>query len=184
MSQLYERELKGILMADPEVLKRVTHGLPQHEAVPYMELIHHPFVVVRAAGSFGIDMAVIGIVSFLVEEKTSIEEVYHFNSQRIIDQAEELKRLSEAAGVTPVYAYRRKGVRGKDPWRLFTMELDVSKLVGYQSVFHNKLKKLEYTRNNNYIMRWKNGWPLHEFIAWANFLPRGDYEVGESCPPS
>ncbi|MEM4729902.1 MAG: Holliday junction resolvase [Thermoplasmata archaeon] len=179
MSQVYERELKGILMADPEVLKRVVAHLPPEEQLAYMRIIERPFVVVRAAGSFGVDMAVVGIIPFLVEEKTSVDDVYHFNKPRIIEQAEHLKRLCMEAGVTPVYAYRLKRLRGGDPWRLFTIELDEKKLYGLQRLFYSRLPKLEYTRSNNYVMRWGSGWPLHSFIDWAASLPRSEYGGGD-----
>lgn len=167
MSQIYERELKGILMADPEVLSRVTRNLPQEESIPYMRIIQRPFVVVRAAGSFGIDMAVVGSISFLVEEKSSVEPLYHFNAPRIVEQAALLLDLCSRAGITPVYAYRLKRQRGHDPWRLFTMEVEEGKLDGYDKLFHQKLPKLERTRSNNLVMRWENGMPLHRFIDWV-----------------
>lgn len=168
MSQAYERELKGILMADPEVLKRVVAHLPPQEQIAYMKIIEKPFVVVRAAGSFGVDMAVVdGHTSFLVEEKTSIQRNYNFNSPRVIEQAETLKDLSSRAGVPPLYAYRLKNLRGHDPWRLFSMEINEDSLESFNKYFYDKLPKVERTRNNNYVMHWEKGKPLHEFIDWA-----------------
>ncbi len=172
VSQVYERELKGILMADAEVLKRVVAHLPPEEQLAYMRVMEKPFVVVRAAGSLGVDMAVVGVISFLVEEKTSVEDVYHFSKPRIIEQAEHLKSVCSMAGVTPVYAYRLKRQRARDPWRLFTIEMDAEKLDGYQRLFYSRLPKLEYTRSNNYVMRWESGWPLHKFIDWVASLHR------------
>jgi len=167
VSQLYERELKGILMADPEVLNRVVKNLAADEQIAYMKIMEKPFVVVRAAGSFGIDMAVVGSISFLVEEKSSVEPLYHFNAPRIVEQAALLLDLCSRAGITPVYAYRLKRQRGHDPWRLFTMEVEEGKLDGYDKLFHQKLPKLERTRSNNLVMRWENGMPLHRFIDWV-----------------
>ena len=166
MSQIYERELKGILMTDAEVLNRVVKNLPQEESIPYMKIINQPFVVVRAAGSFGIDMAVVSSISFLVEEKSSVEETYHFNAPRVVEQAKLMKDLCERAGITPVYAFRVKNKRGEDPWRLFTMDMDEGKLEGKDKLLHSRLPKLEYTNSNNYIMRWENGMALHRFIDW------------------
>lgn len=166
MSQLYERELKGILMADPEVLNRVVKNLPAEEQIPYMKIMQKPFVVVRAAGSFGIDMAVVGSISFLVEEKSSVEPLYHFNAPRIVEQAELLLRLCSTAGVIPVYAYRLKNQRGHDPWRFFSMDMEEGRLDGYDKLVHQRLPKLERTRSNNYVMRWENGMPLHQFIDY------------------
>ena len=177
MSQLYERELKGILMADRDVLVRVTKNLPADEQIPYMKILEKPFVVVRAAGSFGIDMAVVGSISFLVEEKSSSEPLYHFNAPRIVEQAALLLDLCSRAGITPVYAYRLKNLRGRDPWRLFTMEMEEGKLDGYDRLFHQKLPKLERTKSNNYVMRWENGMPLHRFIDWVVSLRKRSPEA-------
>jgi hypothetical protein len=166
VSQLYERELKGILMADRDVLVRVTKNLPAEEQIPYMKIMEKPFVVVRAAGSFGIDMAVVGSISFLVEEKSSSEPLYHFNAPRIVEQAELLLQLCSSAGIIPVYAYRLKNLRGRDPWRLFTMELNEGVLDGKDKLVHDRLPKLERTKSYNYVMRWENGMPLHRFIDY------------------
>lgn len=166
MSQLYERELKGILMADRDVLVRVTKNLPADEQIAYMKIMEKPFVVVRAAGSFGIDMAVVGSISFLVEEKSSSEPLYHYNAPRIVEQAELLLRLCSCAGIIPVYAYRLKNLRGQDPWRLFTMELQEGILDGKDKLVHDRFPKLERTKANNYVMRWENGMPLHRFIDY------------------
>ena len=154
-------------MADPEVLNRVVKNLAADEQIAYMKIMEKPFVVVRAAGSFGIDMAVVGSISFLVEEKSSVEPLYHFNAPRIVEQAALLLDLCSRAGITPVYAYRLKRQRGHDPWRLFTMEVEEGKLDGYDKLFHQKLPKLERTRSNNLVMRWENGMPLHRFIDWV-----------------
>ena len=177
MSQLYERELKGILMADRDVLVRVTKNLPADEQIPYMKILEKPFVVVRAAGSFGIDMAVVGSISFLVEEKSSVEPLYHFNAPRVVEQAKLLLDLCSRAGITPVYAYRLKNLRGRDPWRLFTMEVDEGKLDGYDRLLQGKLPKLERTRMDNYVMRWENGMPLHRFIDWVVSLRKRPKEA-------
>jgi len=166
VSQLYERELKGILMADRDVLVRVTKNLPADEQIAYMKIMEKPFVVVRAAGSFGIDMAVVGSISFLVEEKSSSEPLYHFNAPRIVEQAELLQKLCSSAGIIPVYAYRLKNQRGGDPWRLFSMGLAEGILDGKDKLVHDRLPKLERTKSNNYVMRWNNGMKLHKFIDY------------------
>lgn len=186
MSQIYERELKGLLMDESEVLKRVTKNLPGDEQIAYLRIKERPFVVVRAAGSFGIDMAVVGAISFLVEEKSSVEPVFHFNSPRVRDQAAQMKQLCTLAGITPVYAFRLKNLRGKDPWRLFTLELDNKRFSGLQGGFYRRLlnHKLETTKENNYIMRWENGWPLHRFIDWYTSMNTGDWKEEPTCPTS
>ena len=164
-------------MADRDVLVRVTKNLPAEEQIPYMKIMEKPFVVVRAAGSFGIDMAVVGSISFLVEEKSSSEDIYHFNAPRIVEQAELLLALCSSAGIIPVYAYRLKNMRGHDPWRLFTMELKEGTLEGNDKLVHGRLPKLERTKLNNYVMRWENGMPLHKFIDYIITLRKRSPEA-------
>ena len=164
-------------MADRDVLVRVTKNLPAEEQIPYMKIMEKPFVVVRAAGSFGIDMAVVGSISFLVEEKSSSEDIYHFNAPRIVEQAELLLALCSSAGIIPVYAYRLKNMRGHDPWRLFTMDLKEGTLEGNDKLVHGRLPKLERTKLNNYVMRWENGMPLHKFIDYIITLRKRSPEA-------
>jgi hypothetical protein len=186
VSQIYERELKGILMDESEVLKRVTKNLPGDEQLAYLRIKERPFVVVRAAGSFGVDMAVVGAISFLVEEKSSSSDVYHFNSARTREQALLMKQLCTLPGIIPVFAFRLKNLRGKDPWRLFSMELDTGKFVGLQGGLYSRFLKykLELTIDNNYVMRWENGWPLHQFIEYYVQMNVGDWKVEAPCPTS
>jgi hypothetical protein len=184
VSQLYERELKGILMADPDVLARVTKNLPEAEAIRYMRIMNKPFVVVRAAGSFGIDMAVVGTVSFLVEEKSSVESTYNYNAPMVKEQAAKLRDLCSRAGIPPVYAFRLKNLRGKDPWRLFSMEIIPDALEGYHRFFYEKLPKIETTKNGNYIMYWEKGMPLNEFIDWSVTIRTRPKLEERPCPTS
>ncbi|HEC80881.1 MAG TPA: Holliday junction resolvase, partial [Thermoplasmatales archaeon] len=77
----YERELKGILQGDKSTLLSVTKSCSPVEREKYMMILEKPFVVVRAAGSYGVDLvAVRGDVSFLAEIKSSNSDTLHFSS--------------------------------------------------------------------------------------------------------
>ncbi|MEM4257564.1 MAG: Holliday junction resolvase [Candidatus Thermoplasmatota archaeon] len=166
MSSVYERELKGILEGDTKLLEKITKSCDILEKTKYLCITKKPFIVIRAAGSFGIDLvAVRGDVSFLIEIKASVEDVLHFSSVdgKLQRQAEWMHRTCETTKTLPIYAFRLKGFRG-DCWRLFT--LDVSCLEGRLKIVHNRLPKLAQSINGNYIMRFHDGLPLAEFIAY------------------
>lgn len=160
---LYERELKGILRGDEEVIAKVVKSLEENVKSAFYKIKKRPFVVVRAAGSFGIDLVAIrGALSFLIEVKTSKEELFHFSdSQRLKDQAENLKSLCARAGVIPLYAFRLKRA-GEDPWRIFTFE--IPELKGATSTLYQKIPKINKTQSGNYVMAWREGLAMHMFI--------------------
>ncbi|HEC81098.1 MAG TPA: Holliday junction resolvase [Thermoplasmatales archaeon] len=165
----YERELKGILQGDKSTLLSVTKSCSPVEREKYMMILEKPFVVVRAAGSYGVDLvAVRGDVSFLAEIKSSNSDTLHFSSigGKLQKQAMVMKRECERTKTLPIYAFRLKNYRG-DAWRVFTLEMDG--LEGRLRVLHERLPKLELSKGNNLIMRWKDGMPLSEFI---NYLSR------------
>jgi len=166
MGSNYERELKAILKGDEKVLSVVTRGCSPVEREKYMMIKKRPFIVVRAAGSYGMDLvAVRGDISFLVEIKSSSSDTLHFSSKsgKLQKQAVDMKEECERAGALPIYAFRLKNYRG-DAWRIFT--LDIDGLEGRAKVLHSRLPKLENSRENNLIMRWRDGMPLSEFIYY------------------
>ncbi len=165
MGSDYERELKKILTADPKGLRKAIKGCSIEEELGYLSIEKHPFVVVRAAGSFGVDLvAVRGDISFLIEVKSSQSPVFRFSrSQRLQEQAEEMLEICRRSSLFPVYAYRLKGVRG-DAWRIFTRE--VEGLTGKARIIHARLPKIEISRNGNMIMRWEDGMKLSELIEY------------------
>ena len=145
---IYERELREILGGNREVIDRVCKSLSEDEREKYRRILHHPFITVRAAGSLGIAdiVAIRGDMSFIVEIKVRKEE----------------EILCDASGVLPIFAYRIKGKRG-DAWRIFTMEME--NVEGTGRKLHRILPKLEKSKGGNYIMRWKKGMKLADFIA-------------------
>ena len=115
---------------------------------------------------FGVDLvAVRGDISFLIEIKSSFKDTIHFSSVggKLQNQATSMVELCERTKTLPIYAFRLKNYRG-DSWRIFT--LDVKNLEGRLSVVHRRLPKLIYSKTRNYIMKWKNGLPLSDFILY------------------
>ena len=162
----YERELKGILEGDTKIISKVTKTCSTLEKDNYFKISTRPFVVVRAAGSFGIDLvAARGDVSFLTEVKTSVDDTLHFSrmSGKPQKQAENMIKTCEKTKTLPIYAFRTKGFRG-DSWRIFTLEF--FGLEGRLSVVHNRLPKIKRSKSGNFVMRWDEGMPLSNFISY------------------
>lgn len=163
MSATYEREFKGIVGGDPKVLDAVRKTLTPEDAAAYESALRYPFLVVRAAGSLGADLvAVRHDVSFLVEVKSSKQGRIHFSdSPRLAEQIDEIRRQCERSGVLPIYAYRRKSVRG-DAWRLFTLpNMEIS---GTAGVVRRWIPTIEKTPSGNDMLHWEKGLPLARFL--------------------
>ena len=166
MSSQYERELKYILEGDAKILERVTKTCSSLERDDYYSICTKPFAVVRAAGSFGVDLVALrGDVSFLVEIKSSVGKTLHFSSVsgKLQEQALRMRKTCEKTKTLPVYAFRLKGLRG-DSWRMFTM--DLTGLEGRAQILHRRLPKLHISKGGSYIMRWEKGLPLSEFVRY------------------
>jgi len=162
----YERELKNILEGETKTLSKITKTCSALEKDNYSKISDKPFVVVRAAGSFGVDLvATRGDISFLTEVKASVENTLHFSSVggKLQRQAETMKKVCEKTKTLPIYAFRTKGQHG-DSWRIFT--LDINGLEGRTSVLHRRLPKLKKSKSGNFVMRWKEGMPLSDFISY------------------
>ena len=166
MSSQYEREFKGILEGNSNVLSKIMKTCSSLEKDNYLSICKKPFSVVRAAGSLGVDLVALrGDISFLVEIKTSIQDTLHFSSvsRKLQKQAEKMCRECEKTKTLPIYAFRLKGYRG-DSWRIFTM--DVNGLEGRINVLHKRLPKLSSSKKGSFIMRWNEGLPLSDFILY------------------
>lgn len=165
-SSQYEREFKSILEGENKTLLNITKTCSTIEKDNYSKINDKPFIVVRAAGSFGVDLvAVRGDISFLIEIKTSVEDTLHFSrvSGKLQKQAEMMRDICEKTKTLPIYAFRLKNYRG-DSWRVFT--IDVEGLEGRTSVLHKRLPKLTPSKSGNFIMRWERGMPLSNFISY------------------
>ena len=165
-SSQYERELKRILQGDNQVLSKITKTCSIIEKDNYYKITDRPFAVIRAAGSYGVDLvAARGDVSFLTEVKSSNGDTLHFSSMggKPQKQAETMKKMCEKTKTLPIYAFRTKGHRG-DSWKIFT--LDVNGLEGRASVLHRRLPKIKKSKSGNFVMRWNEGMPLSDFISY------------------
>lgn len=162
----YEREIKGILEGDKKIINKIIKSCNIIEKNNYNKIYDKPFVVIRAAGSFGIDLvAVRGNISFLLEVKSSIQDTIHFSSinGKLQKQAKDMQNICEKTKTLPIYAYRIKNFRG-DSWRLFT--LDIQNIEGRLKLLHNILPKIEKSKKGYYVMRWNQGISLSNFILY------------------
>ncbi len=162
----YEREIKGILEGETKIISKITKSCSVIEKDNYNKIYKKPFVVIRAAGSFGIDLvAVRGDVSFLLEVKTSIGNKLHFSSinGKLQEQATAMQNICEKTKTLPIYAFRIKNYRG-DSWKLFT--LDIKNIEGRLKVLHNRIPKLKTSKKGYYIMKWDEGLSLSDFILY------------------
>lgn len=167
MSSIYERELKGILSGDEEALRKVTRSCPPDAAASYLKARGRPFLVVRGAGSLGVDLVALrGDVSFPIEVKSASKELIHFadGSKRNQEQAEEMARECSRASVIPLYAFRRKGGPRGDPWRVLT--LPTANLPPRIGLLYDRIPKVDRTPANNFVLRWGSGMPLSTFVEY------------------
>ena len=165
-SSQYEREFKRIFEGEDKTLSKITKTCKAIEKDSYLRIHEKPFVVVRSAGSFGIDLvAVRGDISFLVEIKTSIDDTLHFSSVsgKLQKQAKYMKDICEKTKTLPIYAFRLKNYRG-DAWRIFTFNLEG--LEGRANILHKRIPKLKISKNGNFIMKWNEGMPLSDLISY------------------
>ncbi len=165
MGKVFERELKGILNANKEILARVTKTCSPEERFGYQKIKDKPFMVIRGAGSLGVDLVAIRDgMSLPIEVKSSQSIVLRFSrSEKLAIQAQEMIDGCRRVGLMPIYAFRHKGQRG-DAWRIFT--LDIGPVNGRLKIMYERLPKIEPSREGNLIMRWKDGMPLSKFIDY------------------
>jgi Holliday junction resolvase len=165
MGRIFERELKGILRADEDMLVRVTKTCDEHERKAYYRICERPFMVIRGAGSLGIDIVAIrSDISLPIEVKSSVSDVLRFSrNEKLAIQAREMMDDCRRVGLMPIYAFRYKRQRG-DAWRIFT--LDVGPINGRLKVVYSRLPKIAPSKEGNLIMRWHDGMPLSKFIDY------------------
>ncbi|HVL86548.1 MAG TPA: Holliday junction resolvase [Candidatus Thermoplasmatota archaeon] len=166
MAIAYERELKGILSAEPPVLSEIARVLPAEAAKNYEKVAARPFLVVRAAGSLGCDLVALrDDVAFPIEVKSGKEEAIHLsNTAQMKLQAQAMSRECARAGVIALYAFRRKNQRGQDAWRVYA--IPAAGFQGRAKILYEHLPKLAVTERGNYVMRWREGMPLNLFLAY------------------
>lgn len=170
-SASYERELKELLQGDPEALRRYARALPPERRDQVDNPASCPFLVVRAAGSLGFDLVALRReFAFPIEVKASASDTIRFSaaSGRAGEQLEAHRAAVARVGLMVLYAYRRVGQRGGDPWRLFAPpSLPVR---GSLNLLRTKLPEVDRTKDGNAVLRWNDGMPLLEFLALIRFL--------------
>ncbi|MBE6517050.1 MAG: Holliday junction resolvase [Thermoplasmata archaeon] len=171
---LYERELKSILSGDEKIIERMIKTFSDEERESYLSMKERPFMVVRAAGSHGVDLiALRWDFSFPIEVKSSAEYTLHFSrSARLGEQADWMLQECSKSMILPIYAMRLKksgnSVKG-DPWRLFCIPCDFE-LKGSAGLLQRRLPKLTKGPSGNYIMNWNEGMKLSDFFRYANAM--------------
>jgi len=163
----YERELKYLLAGDAKTVRTMIKTCDENEKSAYTSIVDNPFVVIRAAGSFGVDLVALRWdLSFPIEVKSSAEGVLRFSrNPRLAEQAERMMEECQRASLIPIYAFRLKGCRG-DPWRIFSLPLG-SSLKGRMRLVQNTVPQVEVSSNGNFIMKWEHGMKLSKFIEYV-----------------
>jgi len=165
MTGAYERELREVLAGTEKGVKAVSRSCSPEEKARMYLIQRRPFLVVRAAGSgmegSGDLLALRGDCCFPIEVKTTKADKLYF-SGRTKDQLNAMIREGERSNLMPLYAHRRKGVRG-DSWRLFRVETDG--LTGTLRRLVSHIPALPLNRNGTPFIDWEQGMPLNKFIS-------------------
>jgi hypothetical protein len=167
----YERELRSLLSGEPASVKAYSRALPPTERAEFERLIEEPYLVVRGAGSLGLDLVALRReVALPIEVKASSAPVIRFTAAggRANAQLASHRRVAARAGLMVLYAYRRLGLRGEEAWRLFSAGSAPSR--GLLAAACRSLPLVEATREGNGILRWDGGMPLSQFLGRVRFL--------------
>ncbi len=179
---VYERELKYLLTGDQDAVAKMVKTCSDQETEAYCSMIDHPFMVIRAAGSLGVDLVALRWdFSFPVEVKSSDSDVLYLSkSERLREQAARMLDECDRCHIIPIYAYRLKGVHG-DPWRIFTLPSQ-SELVGWAQLLKQQIPKVEITKSGNFVLRWKEGMKLSDLLYFVGHAEaRGEETVHETA---
>ncbi len=171
MGDAFERELKRLLSYEDKAMGTMLKTCDADETRGYRTLDRYPFVVIRAAGSLGVDLVAIrGDLALPIEVKSSATDTLRFSrNQRLTEQADHMRDECLRADLVPIYAFRLKGRRG-DPWRIFTLPMD--SVEGRLGLIQRRLPTIEENGNGNLIMRWNDGMKLSRFIEYLAFLSK------------
>ena len=87
---VYERELKSLLTGDQKAIAKMVKTCDAMEKANYQTMLTDPFMVIRAAGSLGVDLVALRWdFSFPIEVKSSGDSVLHFSkNQHLTEQAD------------------------------------------------------------------------------------------------
>lgn len=165
---IYERELKNLLSGHEKTIEKMNKTCEDTERTAFSSMMNDPFIVIRAAGSLGVDLVALRWdFSFPIEVKSSAEDVMHFSrSQKLTDQACRMKEECTRSHVAPLYAFRLKGAKG-DPWRIFMLPIEIE-LKGRMGLIQRRVPHIEVNGKGNYIMRWNDGMKLSKFLEYMS----------------
>ena len=165
MSSQYERELRQVIAGVPAGVEAVIKSCTEQQKEKMRLVIKRPFLVVRAAGSgmegTGDLLALRGDICFPIEVKTTkLSKLYL--SGRTMDQYLAMVNEGQRCNLMPLYAHRRKGIRG-DSWMIFRVE--TNNLKGRLRQLAKSIPPFPLNRNGTPYLNWQDGMPLHKFIA-------------------
>lgn len=167
----YERELRSLLSGEPASVRSYSRALPPTERGEFEKLIDEPFLVVRGAGSLGLDLVALRRDFALpIEVKASSAPVIRFTAAggRANAQLASHRAAAARAGLTVLYAYRRLGLRGEEQWRIFSAGSPPTR--GLLGAACRAVPPVEATREGNGILRWEGGMPLSRFLGRLRYL--------------
>lgn len=175
----YERELRSLLSGDPSAVRSYARTIPPAERNGFEKLIDQPFLVIRGAGSLGLDLVALRReFAFPIEVKASSATVIRFTaaSGRANAQLAAHRKAVDRVGLMVLYAYRRLGARGEEAWRLFVAGRPPDR--GVLSVVCRTVPPVATTREGNGILRWELGMPLSRFLERVRYLSEDAGPVG------
>ena len=165
MSSQYERELRQVIAGVPAGVEAVIKSCTEQQKEKMRLAIKRPFLVVRAAGSgmegTGDLLALRGDICFPIEVKTTKASKLYL-SGRTMDQYLAMVNEGQRCNLMPLYAHRRKGIRG-DSWMIFRVE--TNNLKGRLRQLAKSIPPFPRNRNGTPYLNWQEGLPLHKFIA-------------------
>ena len=157
--------MRQVLAGVPKGVESVIRSCSPLEKEKMRQVVYRPFLVVRAAGSgmegTGDLLALRGDMCFPIEVKSTRADKLYL-SGRTKDQYAAMVEEGERCKLMPLYAHRRKGVRG-DSWRIFRVE--TSNLTGRLRLLEKSIPPFPTNRNGSVYLNWEDGMPLNEFIS-------------------
>jgi hypothetical protein len=175
----YERELRSLLSGDPPSVRGYARSVPPTDRGSVERLIQEPFLVIRGAGSLGLDLVALRHEFALpIEVKASSQPVIRFTaaSGRANEQLEAHRRAVARVGLMVLYAYRRLGLRGEESWRLYAAGPVPPR--GLLGLLCRGVPPVTATREGNGVLRWDEGMPLSQFLGRLRFLSDRPGAVG------
>jgi len=177
-SSAYERELRTLLEGDLVAVRAYARVLAPEHRTAFERIVEEPFLVIRGAGSLGFDLVALRReIAFPLEVKSASGDVIRFTdaSGRADQQLAAHRRAVGRVGLTVLYAYRRLGRRGEEPWRIFlASEVPPTGTLRY---ICRRLPTVSTTRGGHGILRWEEGMPLSQFLSTVRSLTSSEPRV-------